>query len=418
MRILICYPWLDLGGAPNSAMSTAMGLRQLGHDVFFFTREGGIYGEQLSRYGIPMISAPYHPFLPHMYHLNRKAYAVMLNAIDEHSIDIVHAFHRNPYFLAQFAALRRDIPVVFTSVWFLEAGVFPVFPGRVVFVAEEFRDDAKARMRGEPRETAVIPNRIDLERFRPGIDPSGFVREKALQNKGWKIAFMSRIDAMKMGSLRYAVEAVRILAERGREVTLAIAGGGTSFNELSAIAAEVNSEAGRRCVRLLGPVLETPEFLSWADIAVGVGRCVWEGMACGKPAMVVGEKGLAGVVEPSEAGKLAYHNFAGRNLTEPVSPVLLADRIEEVMTDGGRYTSLSEFSLAYVLENYDYRTGAERYSRIYEKALSDVPLSGSQKRSLLMNNLLYGYGRRLYLAWKRKLRGYVGRGRPEDREGH
>ncbi|MCK4236021.1 MAG: hypothetical protein KAX38_02805 [Candidatus Krumholzibacteria bacterium] len=42
MRILICFPWLSLGGAPNSAITLAKGLKERGHDVFFFTKIGSL----------------------------------------------------------------------------------------------------------------------------------------------------------------------------------------------------------------------------------------------------------------------------------------------------------------------------------------------------------------------------------------
>ena len=418
MRVLICYPWLDLGGAPNTTISIAKGLKELGHDVIFFTKTGGIYEDRLRKLEIPVISAPYDPILPHLYHLNRKAFRKMEKVIEEYSIDIIHAFHNSLYFLAQFVSLKKNIPLVFTSVWFLDRPVFPVYPGSLIFVAREFLDDAKKRIKGNPAEMTVIPNRIDLSEFHLGIDFSRFQKERQLPDTGWKIAFMSRVDRSKFGSLRHAVEAVESMVIRGRDVTLAIAGDGVCFEELKMVVDQVNTRVGKTAIILLGQIVDTPRFLSWADIVIGIGRCIWEGMACGKPAIVVGENGIAGVAEPAGTEMLQYCNFAGRNITEPVNPRVLEDKIEELMTDQPRYRELSEYSREYVIDNYDYRTGAARVEEIYRKELQAVPLSRMRKMRVFINLLIHGYGYGLYVAWRIKFRGLLGRGKPEDRVKH
>jgi hypothetical protein len=76
MRILVCYPWLSLGGAPNTAMTLARGLKNLGHDVYFFTKRDAAGEARLREAGIEKITAPHHPYLPSLDLLNLKAYAM------------------------------------------------------------------------------------------------------------------------------------------------------------------------------------------------------------------------------------------------------------------------------------------------------------------------------------------------------
>jgi len=412
MNILVCYPWLDIGGAPNTAITLARGLKERGHGVYFFTKEGGAYEKKLREAGIPVISAPYDPLLPALYHLNPRAYRLLSRALDEHRIDVIHAFHYSPYLLSLFAAAARNIPVIFTAVWFLNDGPYPAYPGRVIFVAEEFLDRAKPLFKGRLREMLVMPNRVDLDQFRPGIDASAFAAAHDLPAEGWKIAFMSRIDSIKIGSIRYAIEGARILAARGRDVRLAIAGSGPFFDEMNALAAGVNRELGRTVVSMVGSITETPQFLSWADIVLGIGRSTFEGMACGKPTFVVGEKGLAGVVEPASAHTLQYYNFAGRNLKEPAAPGLLADAIDALMNDRTRYAELASFARAYVMENYDYRAGAERLEKLYDNALADPPLTRGERAKLFWTNLAVASGYRAYIALRLRARELLGIRRP------
>jgi glycosyltransferase involved in cell wall biosynthesis len=409
MRILICYPWLSLGGAPNTSITLARGLKELGHEVFFFTKDDEKYAARLREAGIKMIPAPHHRVLPQLDLLNMKAYRALKSALKEHSIDIVHCFHHNSYILALFAAPRLHIPVLFTAVWFLYTKPFPAYPGRLVFVAEEFKDQATPLFGGHPREILLLPNRIDLDEHRPGIDYTDFSRDKKLPDAACKLAFMSRIDTIKMRSIRNVIEAARILALRNRDVLLALAGDGVLFDEVKRMSDGVNREVGRDVIRLLGAIRETPQFLSWSDIVLGMGRSAVEGMACGKVTLIVGENGFAGVVEPESVHRLQYYNFAGRNVTEMVEPVKLADVIDRISADESERERLSKFARQYAIELYDYKIGAVRLERMYKDALDDPPLTAIERVRLFCTNVVYGYGWRCYIALKMKLRNMLGR---------
>ncbi|MBU8920962.1 MAG: glycosyltransferase family 4 protein [Bacteroidales bacterium] len=418
MRVMICYPWLDLGGAPNTAISIAKGIRELGHEVLFFTKPGGIYEERLQAADIEMIPASYSKALPHMYHLNAGAYRKMIRAIEDHSIDLIHCFHFNDYYLALFAAAARNIPVVYSAVWFLDDAPHPAYRGRVTFVAEEFLDKARGSFGGFPREMTVIPNRIDLETFHPDVASEDVAQKYDLPGDGYKIVFMSRVDPTKSKSLHHAVEAVKEIAAAGTRVYLVIAGDGVSFGDLAAKMENVNSELGYKAVILTGAVVETPGLLAWADIVLGIGRCAWEGMATGKPTLVVGENGLAGVVEPEKVDELKYYNFAGRNLEVPVGPGLLSEALNRIINDRELYERLASFSRQYVLDNYDYRKGAEKFEKLYQRALDDPRMTRMERFRLLLSVLRRGYFRQLYLVLRVVMRGYLGRGRPEDKMVH
>jgi glycosyltransferase involved in cell wall biosynthesis len=392
MRILVCYPWLDLGGAPKTSITLAKGLKERGHDVFFFSRRGGMYEELLEKAGIPLISAPHHSSLPLMFHLNRKAYRLLKKTIKDLSIDIVHTFHQNHYFLSLMIAPPKDIPVVFTAVWFEGTFTYPDYPGKVLFVAEEFLDHAKPFIGKHAGEMLVMPNRVDLDRFSKDIDWSEFAQEMGLPSSGTRIAFMCRLDITKDKSVYNAMDAAGILADKGTEVTLAIAGDGPLRDQFEKYAEGINARYRRKAVKLLGSVKRTPELLSWS------------GMATSKPTCIVGENGLAGVVRKDTVKALRYNNFAGRNIDTPQDPSVLAGTIEEIMGDRDMYENLAAYSYEYIIENYGYRAGAERLEKIYEELLAAPPLTGSQKRRAVFSSFLTGYCRNLYrnIKWKIK----------------
>jgi glycosyltransferase involved in cell wall biosynthesis len=404
MRILICYPWLDLGGAPKTAITLAKGLKERGHEVYFFSKGGGMYEELLDKAGIPLISAPHHNSLPLMFHLNGRALRLFKKTIRYYSIDIVHVFHPNHYFLSLLIAPWMDIPVVFTAVWYQGTFTYPAYPGKVIFVAEEFLDHAKPYIGKYAAEMLVMPNRIDLDRFSGYIDWLGFAQEKGLPASGIRIAFMSRLDSPKQRSVYYAMDAASLLAERGADITLAIAGDGPLYADFMNYADSINRKAGREIVRLIGSIERTPEFLAWSDIVIGIGRSAFEGMATGRPVCIVGEKGLAGLVSSDAVRDLQYYNFAGRNIDTPVEPLVLSDTIERIMGDAEEYSRLAGFSREYVMENYGYRAGAEKLEKIYQEALSEKPLSFYMKARASVSSFFSGYCRSLYRTSKARLK--------------
>jgi glycosyltransferase involved in cell wall biosynthesis len=404
MRILVGYPMLDLGGAPKTAITLGRGLKERGHDVFFFSRGGGMYEELLDKAGIPLISAPYHSSLPHMYHLSGSAKRLLEKTVDDLSIDVIHVFHPNHCFLALLIAPQRDIPVVFTAVHFLKPSTYPDYPGKVLFVAEEFLEHARPWIGKLAGELMVMPNRVDLDRFSVDVDWSGFAEEKGLPPTGTKLAFMCRLDVSKDKSVYNAMDAAALLAGRGMEVSLAIAGDGPLRDRFEKYAGGINARYGREVVKLLGSVSRTPEFLSWSDVVIGIGRSAFEGMATSKPTCIVGENGLAGVVRSDTVKALQYHNFAGRNIDSPRDPSVLADTIEEIMGDRELYEHLAAYSREYIMENYGYRAGAERLEKIYEELLAAPPLTAGQKRKAVVSSFLTGYCMSLYrnIKWKIK----------------
>ena len=407
MKILFAYPWLKLGGAPMDAISLAKGFRDRGHDVYFFTKPGGEHQEMLDNTGIPIIAAPYSRWNPLLYNLNYRAYKILCQTIDRYDIDVIFSLHHTSYVLSLFATLSRDVPVVHTLVWLTFNIYYPAYPGRVVFVAEEFLHQSKPCFRLEPRERYVIPNRVDLDMFHPRIEAGDFPRKYRLPDSRIKIAFMSRINHAKFNSLLSAMEAAAILADRGMDVCLAIAGGGPYYDNLAKNSERINRKVGKEIVKLLGVVIDTSRVLAWSDIVFGIGRCAWEGMASGKPTLVVGEMGFAGTVSPENVKELGYYNFAGRNLNCIVSPEVLADEVVSIINDEILYEELAKFAREYAEKEYDYREGVIKLEEVFRQSINDPPLTGAQKLRLLFSNMVFGYGYQAYRGIRMILRNLI-----------
>jgi glycosyltransferase-like protein len=158
-------------------------------------------------------------------------------------------------------------------------------------VADELRD-------GWGIEATVIPNGVDAARFRAAADhsaPSEAARAawRERLGPGLLVLAVGGIEPRK-GTLDL-VEAMRLLAGRGRRATLVVAGGETLFED-RAYRKEVDAACARAGVTpvVLGPVPhdEFPALVATADAFAfpstreGFGLAAMEALAAGTPTVV------------------------------------------------------------------------------------------------------------------------------------
>ena len=92
---------------------------------------------------------------------------------------------------------------------------------------------------------------------------------------------------------------------------LLIAGDGPALPLLQRQAESVNAEAGREVVTLLGHMRDPRPAYQAADVVVGMGTSLLRGMAAGKPAILIGERGLVQVMRPESVLPYLHQGFWG-----------------------------------------------------------------------------------------------------------
>ena len=184
---------------------------------------------------------------------------------------------------------------------------------------------------GVPAEkVTMIPNACDLDLFRPDVDGLAARRRLGLNGEFTAIYF----GAMGMANgLDYAIEAARILAERGKDhIALVLLGGGGKKAELENLAREYHLKN----VIFSDPVYGKAEV---ARIVAGCQACMtifrasnentwspnklFDALAAGKPVLIN---------VPGWLGETIEHNHCGRCL-DPGRPEELADALQE-LADG------------------------------------------------------------------------------------
>ena len=255
MRVLITNRTLDeRAGTETYTRDLALGLLRTGHlPVVFSTRLGEI-AEEIRGAAIPVVDD--------------------LTLLAEPP-DIIHGHHC----VETLAAVTRfpGVPALYVchdaSAW---CDTPPRHPRirRYVAVDEGCRERVVAQVRLPIEECALIPNAVDLERFRP--------RPPLPQRPGRALAFGNSLAPAELGAIERACRARGIVLER----------------------------AGLR----IGSALSAPEqALGGYDLVFAKGRCAIEALAVGAAVVVCGPGGVASLVTSDSFDALRPLNFGRRS---------------------------------------------------------------------------------------------------------
>jgi glycosyltransferase involved in cell wall biosynthesis len=243
-----------------------------------------------------------------------------------------------------------------------------------VLFSQELMDGFLSRFNPNRSDLHVIRARIDRRVHRPvEVDPS-FIRQHGLPEEGRKLTMAMNLNAGKSAWIRTILELAGELGRQDGDSRIVVAGEGVLLSSLRERAARINAGAGNRAVlHFVGPIFGAEDlnrFHNYGDLVVGHGRGVLEAMACGKPALVLGENGDGELITPQNVENVAHFNFSGRHLRQRSAPVdPLAVTVTRVLDDGEALARLGTFSFEYVKTQMDARLGAAQLAAVYQRAL-------------------------------------------------
>ncbi|MCD5411181.1 MAG: glycosyltransferase, partial [Clostridiales bacterium] len=93
---------------------------------------------------------------------------------------------------------------------------------------------------------------------------------------------------------------------------IVIVGDGDQFSHIEKVAKEANKK--NDVIRILGKRVDIAKILSIADVVIGPGRTALEAMAMGKPVVIAGGEGYAGLINASNYELIKETNFTGRGV--------------------------------------------------------------------------------------------------------
>ncbi|MBB6351302.1 glycosyltransferase involved in cell wall biosynthesis [Nonomuraea muscovyensis] len=358
-RAVLLIGHLGMGGTQKQVSLLAQELRHAGTEphVMVLSR-GGPYEATLHDAGIEVHRLGFGRGSPLG---NARAYARLVGVLRRLAPEVVHTFLHEATLIGVPAARLARVPVVVagrrnetrlnaTRPWSLALDRMTArMADHVVVNAAALAADACAMLRLPRHSLTVIYN---------GLPPSAFdpVPPEEVRTGLPVVACVARLSAEKGHC--HLIDAMALLAARGRPCTLVLAGDGPERGALEKQAAAAGLD-----VRFLGTRTDNAELLARADVVVlaslteGLSNAVMEAMAAGRP-----------IVATSVGGNPELLDERGV-LVPPAAPSALAEGVIRLLDDPGLAGGLAAAARAWAGRNLDTHVMADHHLRLYERLL-------------------------------------------------
>lgn len=304
--------------------------------------------------------------------------------LEQGDYDLVH-LNDSPVIAAAWLARRADLPVV----WHLRSALGRDGHGlRSSLIRSIIRRLAAASIAINRNiattfdvDAHVIPNTVDLTRFRP--EPPGPARaELGLEQDAAVVSYFGYVYPSK--GIDEFIQAAALLRARGIAPTYLIVGGGVRSREFFGsyfgrtlrtlgLASDYVSDARRivaeleldHLFRFIPYTPDTARLYCASDVVVSpsrgpeLGRPVLEAAASGRPVVTSGSLDGAGLVLPEETGMLVPRR----------SPAVLASALETLIAEPELRRRLGERAREHAEENFNPETNTAKVMAIYDEVL-------------------------------------------------
>lgn len=369
---ITCYP--TYGGSGAVATELGLQLADRGHEVHFVSyampfRLGG-FRERVFFHEVEMEDYPLFEHPPYSMALSVAIHDAALRE----GLDVMHVHYAIPHATSAWVAREmlagtKDLKIVTTlhGTDITLVGLHPSFHAITRFsilhshgltAVSEFLADATARDFSVPRERIdVIPNFIDTDVWRPGLEPC---HRATLAPGGEKIV----MHVSNFRSVKRVEDVVEIFARIRKDVPARLVMVGDGPERPRAVErAEIYGI--RDHVLFLGKHASVHELLSCADLFLlpseteSFGLVALEAMSCGAPVVASDVGGLPEVVRDGETGYLL-----------PVGDIDgMAEAGRRILADADHHKTLAEAGRELAVERYSVDAVVPRYERFYERVL-------------------------------------------------
>ncbi len=362
---ITCYP--TYGGSGAVATELGLELAGRGHELHFisYAQPFRLPGFQ-ERVIFHEVEMDHYPLFEHPpYSL---ALAVSLHEVSEkYDLDLIHVHYAIPH--AASAWIAREMlngskgPKIVTTLHGTDitlVGQHPSFHSITRFsirksdgitaVSDFLKDETVDNFGIEPERIEVIPNFVDVDRYRPDREPC---HRKSLAPDGAKIVMhISNFRAVKR-----VEDVVRVFAgiSRALPARLVLVGDGPERPRAQALAEELG--VGDR-VLFLGKHAAVEELLACCDLFLlpseseSFGLAALEAMACGAPVVATRVGGLPEVVDEGESGFLLPLGDV-EGMTEASLRILSDAPTLQKMRKAARATAVERFSADRIVPVYE-----------------------------------------------------------------
>lgn len=364
-RVLLAITSSDIGGAEAIVRDLAVRLDRRQFDPQMCSlRPPGRMAEEVATAGVP-VNSFYLSERPRSGELFRAVLA-MAHLLRTQRIDVVHSFLYRANVVARLASrITRHRPVVITGHHSIEP-----YGGRLVTslsrYSRRFSDrcvvpsravrDVLIRDEGvTPARIVVIPNGIDIARFRPGLDGRSR-REFGIASGDVVVGAVGRFSAEK--AFHLLLSAVAELRHEQVPIHLLLIGDGPERRRLEDETVRLAIEP---FVHFLGMQTEVQPLYALTDIFVlpslheAAPMTLLEAMACGCAVIATRRGGAPEMVEHGQSGLLV----------EPGQVSALVEAIRSLARSDAERRRLAEAGLERVRAYFDVNRMVREHAHLY-----------------------------------------------------
>ena len=365
-RLLYFSVTTPVGGHLRSALTIGKAMRDRGHEVWFVCPNGPGLGI-VKQSGLNHFILPSRPLSSNNF--NWMDFLALLGFARRVQPEIIHTFLGG---ILQLSIISRivEAKLVATICGGPPRRFFTKMRPITVF-SEELREWLLSQKHSEDA-ISVIPGRMDLEVPRPDAQVKGFFQHHDVEAPSGPVCLMvCRTDADKMDTIRFFFQAAKMHALDGRPGAFVHIGNGNGDGceeEIRKEAESINRIAGRNVLISTDYGSDNPvKYMHLADVVVGMGRSAFEGMAMGKPTLILSEEGFGGLVTDTTARELSHCNFTARHVThqEDLAVENFLRKYHKLVDETEFARHAGTFARRWYEENLDVRTAVLRYEDLY-----------------------------------------------------
>lgn len=374
LKVLHLITRLDLGGAQQNTIYTAIHLDSSRFDVVVAAGAGGLLDEELrSALGerarfIPSLKRELHPG----YDLLALLQLTGLFLVEKP--DIIHTHSSKAGILGRLAAWCAGVPVIIhtyhgfgfndyqspwiKSLYIAAERIAGKVSDRLIFVSRSNRATAEEYRLGDPRRYEMIRSGVKLSDFPAPLDDKG--RKKASLGLGQHKPLVTSIGNLKpQKNPGDFIAMAREIADKGVDARFLFIGDGPLRTKLEyqIIASGLHGK-----LALPGWRRDNAEILAASDIFVltslweGLPRALVEAMRTGLPPVCYAADGVADLIVDGENGFLI----------PPGNVTLMAEKVALLLSDEPLRRRLGQNARASVTEDFDIDFMVLAQERLYE----------------------------------------------------
>lgn len=368
-RILFFSVTAPIGGHLRSALAISQALQERGHEVEFVCGDGlGLILVQeagINYHVLPSSSLSSKNF-------NWKNFTPLFDLAKKIKPDVIHTFLGG---IPQLAFISRQIDAKFVTT--ICGGrphkLFPCMAPITVF-SDELKYWLVNEIGVQNKFVYTIPGRMNLTVPLADNEVEDFFRYHDISYGGGPVIIMiCRVDSSKRRALDIFFEAARNYGKKYSDGLFVHIGSGNEKKierHVRNKVQDLNEEVGREVLLSTDYLSHDPvKILHLATQVVGMGRSAFEGMALGKPTLILSNDGFGGIVNKENIKKIAYYNFTARHLSKEKrgydTVEQFVDAIALIKNNCSLSAEVGTFAIKWYQDNLDVHRAAKEYEAIY-----------------------------------------------------